>query len=76
MPKKINYYEFNKNPIKITDFLSNGINASAVSFEGIEKVMCQVEEPVQSKEINLFPTQFTHLVEACNSNITFFLFRN
>ena len=40
MPKIINYYDFNKNPIKIIDFLSIGINASAVSFEGVEKVMC------------------------------------
>lgn len=40
MPKRIDYYDFNKNPIKITDFLSNGINISAVSFEGVEKVMC------------------------------------
>ena len=40
LPKSINYYDFNKNPIRIIDFLSNNPLVSAVSFKGVEKVLC------------------------------------
>lgn len=32
----ISYYEYNKSPIRIFDFLSNRTLASLVSFEGVE----------------------------------------
>jgi len=40
MPKYIDYYDFNKEPRNIRDFLSNGLEISLVSFKGVEKVMC------------------------------------
>lgn len=40
LPKSINYYDFNKNPVRIIDFLSNNTLVSAVSFDGVEKVSC------------------------------------
>ena len=40
LPKLINYYEYNKKPIKILEFISNDTLSSAVSFEGVEKVLC------------------------------------
>ncbi len=38
--KYVDYYDYNKTPIKIRDFLSNGHKISSVSFEGVEKVRC------------------------------------
>ena len=40
LPKSINYYDFNKSPVRVLEFLSNNTSVSAVSFEGVEKVMC------------------------------------
>lgn len=40
LPKKIEYYEHNSNPIRIHDFLTQDIVAISVSFEGVEKVLC------------------------------------
>ncbi len=36
--KYIYYYNYNKTPVKINEYLSNGHQISSVSFQGVEKV--------------------------------------
>lgn len=40
LPKYIDYYDFNKEPTNIRDFLSNRLTISSISFVGVKKIMC------------------------------------
>ena len=40
LPKKIDYYDNNKDAITIRDFILSNCKISGVSFDGVTKVMC------------------------------------